>query len=421
MTDAASNSKLNLVIVIEQFNPHAGGAERSTAEIAAELARRGHRVTVLAGACVDIDVLPGVTVKRFAIEPSSTVLRLLLFSRWARRELTEGDYDASLSITMAVPATVVQPRGGTVRETLNRNVALRPKAHKRAWKRVMLALNPKQQTLLALERRTLADPAVRKFAAVSGYVVDQLRNHYDIPPERIELIHNAAAMPKADDAQKQAWRQAVRQGFNVPDDATLYLFAAQNPRLKGYGTLLEAVRQLVREKHKPVVLLAGSFWYPDHAAAVAKGVRGQVRFVRQTRKMAALYAAADVTVLPTYYDPASKVVIESLMMGTPAISTAFNGASDFILPPGGPVRGRVIADPGDAEALACAMSELADPAERHRCRDACAGLGDSLSMVRHVDRLEAVLIQAAAEAAAGGAADGAIPADQAENPLEQPS
>ncbi len=67
--------------------------------------------------------------------------------------------------------------------------------------------------------------------------------------------------------------------------------------------------------------------------------------------------------MPTFYDPSSKVVIESLMMGTPAISTAYNGASDFIAPADGSARGRVIADPSDHRALAQAMIELWDPAE----------------------------------------------------------
>jgi len=96
-------------------------------------------------------------------------------------------------------------------------------------------------------------------------------------------------------------------------------------------------------------------------------------------------------VLPSYYDPSSKVVIESLMVGTPAISTSYNGASDFILPGAGVVRGRVVAEPADVEGLTAAMLELADPAELARCRAAMGGLHEELSMRRHVERLEAIL------------------------------
>ena len=59
------------------------------------------------------------------------------------------------------------------------------------------------------------------------------------------------------------------------------------------------------------------------------------------------------------------------------------------------MRGRVIEDPSDAASLAQAMSELLNPAERARCSAATAGLAEALSMKRHVDALERVLVAAA--------------------------
>jgi len=102
-----------------------------------------------------------------------------------------------------------------------------------------------------------------------------------------------------------------------------------------------------------------------------------------------------VTVLPSWYDPSSKVILESLMMGTPAISTVFNGASDHLDPPGGPQRGCVIDDPGDAVQLGDAMTKLADADFQRRCAVSCAGMADQLSMRRHVDALEKVLLETA--------------------------
>lgn len=395
-SDSPSNKPMHIAIVIEQFDPDAGGAERSTAQIASELTKRGHRVTIIAGSSPENLTLEGVNILAYSNSKSSAVQRLLLFRRWALQQLQQGDYDTSMSITMAVPAAVMQPRGGTIRETLERNIAMRPTAAKRLSKRLLLKTSAKQQTLLLLERKTIADPRVQKIVAVSGYVVRQLREHYDVPDDRIELIPNAAVMPRATDEQKQQWRTQVREGFQIPSDATVYLFAAQYPRLKGFDPLMRATRRLVDQGQNPVILLAGGFGYGQQEHVTRMKLRDHVRFIRQTRKMPALFAAADVTVLPSFYDPASKVVIESLMMGTPAISTSCNGASDFILPDTGQVRGRVVQDPADDAGLAQAMLELADPQERTRCSTATAGLADTLSMARHVDLLETTLRNAAA-------------------------
>jgi UDP-glucose:(heptosyl)LPS alpha-1,3-glucosyltransferase len=395
-------SRLRVALVIEQFDPRAGGAERSTAQIAAELLSRGHQVAVITAWCPDHEVVPGVHV--VSLDQSlNSVVGLWRFSRWATRQLAEGGYDATMSVTMAVPAMVLQPRGGTIRETLDRNVALRRDAVSRCAKWLTIRATPKYQAQLAIERRTLMSPAVRRIVAVSQYVADQLARHYRVDESRIDLIPNAAVMPEVDARQREAWRAAVRRGFNVPDDATVFLFVANNPRLKGYDPLLEALRALPSRDVSAVTLLAGELWYSHQAQAVAMGVRDTVRFVRQTRNVAALYAAADATVLPTFYDPSSKVVIESLMMGTPAISTGYNGASDFLTPADAPARGIVVREPWDVAGLTEAMSAMADEPRRRAMAEATRGLAGELSMSRHVDRLEAVLRRAADEAAADAA------------------
>ncbi len=388
---------MHVAVVIERFAPQAGGNEKSTAQIVDELTARGCRVTVITGAMIDQDAPSHAAVIAMGERRLKSALQLRRFARWAQDRLNELEPDVSLSVTMAVPADVIQPRGGTVRETLERNIALRGAAAARAAKRVSLKLSPKQQLLLALERRCLADPRVKRIVAVSDYVVRQLDRHYGIRDDRVVVIPNASTMPDADDAQRAAWRDSVRTAFSVPDEAVVYLFAAVNPRLKGVRTLIDATRLLIDRGSAPIVLLAGSTSYALQRRAAARGVRDAVRFVGPTQQMPALYAAADVTVLPTFYDPSSKVVLESLMAGVPAISTAFNGASDFIAPPAGPRRGRVIDDPADAEALAQAMAELADPQARQACARATAGLSSRLSMRCHVDALERVLREAQRE------------------------
>lgn len=408
MSGADRSSSMKIAIVIESFDPHAGGLERSTSQIAQELAGRGHVVTILAGGCEDTGCLPGVMIHAMARRKRSSAVRLFRFNRWARRQLEDGGFDVSLSMTTAVPAAVLQPRGGTARETLERNIAMRPTALARVAKRLGVLLSPKQQLLLHFERRTFHDDGLVKVAAVSRYVIEQLQRHYDLPPDKIELIPNAAVMPRIDEDQRAQWRKRIRSSFEIPDDVTAFLFAAINPRLKGFEPLMQAL-VLLKERGVPaVVMLAGDFWHRHNQYAAKLGVRDRVRFIRHTQRIEALYAAADVTVHPTFYDPASKVVIESLMMGVPAISTAYNGASDLIVPPGSvpapglglppddgdgaaPIRGRVIPDPADASALADAMQALVDPDVRAKCREATTGLDGVLCMSAHVDLLEGLL------------------------------
>lgn len=388
---------MRIAVVIESFDPAVGGNEKSTDQIVAELVRRGHDVTLITGYCTPKGRPAGAAVLALSDRRSSSVFRLFKFSRWAMARLAAGKFDTSLSVTTAVPARVVQPRGGTVRETLARNVAMRS-GWQRFQKSLVLRCEPKQRLLLTLERRTLADPAVHRVAALSRYVVGQLETHYRFPAVRTVVIPNAAVMPEPDAEQRAAWRQAVRGKHDIPDRALVLLLAAQNPRLKGYATLLGALERL-RDRGRgpgPVALLVGGFGPAELRAAEKRGLADQVRAVGPTREMPPMFAAADMTVHPSWYDPSSKVVIESLMMSIPVISTVYNGSSDFLESPTSPPRGCVVNDPADSEKLADAIERLADPVFRRACSAACTGLVDELSMPRHVDRLERVLAEAAA-------------------------
>jgi len=113
-------------------------------------------------------------------------------------------------------------------------------------------------------------------------------------------------------------------------------------------------------------------------------VAGQVRFLGPVSDMRPLYAAADFFVLPTRHDPCSLVVLESLAMGLPVISTVFNGACE-IMESGR--HGEVLADPADIPALSAAMRWLLDGPTRAQMREACLALRGKLSFDTHVDRL----------------------------------
>lgn len=390
---------MKIAIICERFDPTGGGAERSTLQIAQELASRGHAVTVLAGSAPLNTDVSSVTVRARSHRASSSALRLLSFARWVKNELAANHdaFDATMSVTTAVAADIVQPRSGTMRATLEQNIALRKSPIKRLAKRISIALSPKHQLLLHLERKSMKSPEVKTFVALSEYVVHQLVEHYAVDSSHIEIIPNAAVMPEMTTAERRKARVALRRSLNIDDEQPVFIFLAHNPRLKGFDTVLRAMAILEQEKLSAVCLCAGSLNHSMNRAASALGVRDSMRWIGPTNDAATIFAASDVLVHPTWYDPSSKVVIESLMMGVPAITTRFNGASDLMTNGHDTVAGRLLDDPGDAEALADAMRELCDPKARRACKLDRAALADQLSMKRHVDALEAVLKRVAAD------------------------
>lgn len=399
---------MRIAVVTESYDPAGGGSERSTRQTVDELVARGHAVTVVAGACrpeIAAAVRDGgVGLVAMGEARLKTARRLRAFVHFAAAQLVPAAFDTGLSVTTAVPAAVVQPRGGTVVETRLRNLARRPSAAARAGKRLALALNVKQRALLQLERRTFADPAVRRVVAISGYVAAQLFDHYGVPDARIAVVPNGAVSPAAGVPGGPAgWarlRAEERRRLGLGPDDAAFLFAALNPGLKGWPTLRAALCVRHDRAQRPggprvVALLAGGFGDRDRRALDAAGLAGTTRVLGRRDDLSSAYAAADAVVLPTWYDPCSKIVLEGLMVGRPAVTTRYNGAADWLTPAEGPPRGVVLDDPGDDEALAGALTRVADPAFRSAAAAACAGLDQTLGMGRHVDGLEAVLREAA--------------------------
>ena len=384
---------MRVAIAIERFDPLTSGIERSTHQIARHLIARGHHITVLCGeAPPDLTLDGGEIVCGHAVNFRHRV-SVPAFARWAPKAMAQQRADVTLSMTMACPAMVVQPRGGVIAERLERELAARggvPTLRQRAaqW------LNLPRQAGLRRERATAANPMVKRFVAISEYVAQQMQKHHAVAANRITLIPNGAELPLLDVHARADARRRVRQAFKVADDSKALLFVAQHSgRLKGIEPLLRATKKLVNQGKNVTLLLAGHITYPQQMLAAKLAIRDRIRMVGPTNEIAQLLAATDLTVMPSYFDPSSKIVIESLIMGVPVVTSRFNGACDFMIAEDGRQRGGIVENPADVDEVAAAMDAMLDPAERARSVAAMAGLDAQLSMTRHVDALENLLLQ----------------------------
>jgi UDP-glucose:(heptosyl)LPS alpha-1,3-glucosyltransferase len=376
---------VRVALVIERMDPSRGGREASVAQIAVELARRGHEVTVLCqrGSPWSAD---GVEVRPLGGRGLLRVARLRDFIHNCRRAIGEGFFDV-VHATLPVPAAqVYQPRGGTVPAQVQ--------AGRRRRGPLLSALagwaerwNLRRRHMAELERDVVGDPYVHCLA-VSEMVAEEFRRHYG-RTRGVRVIYNAVAGPDPDAPRRQAERGRLRAQLRARDDHPVFLTLARNFPLKGITQTIDAFARFHRENYKRYdarLVVVGR----DPAEAEAyiryadgRRVASKVHFAPWSDDVWAWYAAADVCVLLTWYDPCSRVVLEAARWGIPSITTVYNGAAE-VLAKGA---GIVVASPRDLRAIVSAMETLADPARRGRYRDACLRLSPRLSIERHVDEL----------------------------------
>ncbi len=376
---------MNIAIVINHFDPHGGTYERSAARIADDLAGRGHAVTLLTAVRDPYRNVRDYDVSAMVSAPRISALTLGRFAGWVRKRLAD-DFDVGLSLTTAAPAQVIEPLDGTVHESHARGPS----------PRLTDVVRPRRNVWLRRERQTLSDPMVRSFVVVSQYMQQQLIDPYNIDPARIEtLVHPVAAAAMVDESNDA--RQRIRHAFDISDDAPAFVFTADQPRRNGLSSLLRAAKLMMDRDIRFALLLAGPVGYGAQQEAADLGIRGRVRFIGPTSRMADLFRAADVLVHPSLFEPAGTQAVEAILYGVPVITTRYNGAADLVAEPDAAPRGRIIDEPTDIIALADAMIQLTDTRQRQACRDACAGLADRISTARHVDRLEQILVAAASQ------------------------
>ncbi len=383
---------MKIAIVIERFEAWRGGAETSTLELARLLKARGHSIHIVTTTTAPSS--PDFTLHRVPAQTLLRPLRTAAFIRKATTYLQRNRFDLVHAISPLPCADVYQPRGGLLAETLERNVATRVSAPRRMLKQAMLAMNVKQRSLADLERAVFGEQGPL-IVAVSQYVARQCERIYGVVSPRVRVVFNGVNPPIVARDEQAAQRAAVRKQYHVSDDTLLLLFIAHNFRLKGLSPLIDTAAQLVKSGFTGFKLLIVGRDNPvGYQHRIDERNLGRyITFTGPTQRVISFYFAADTLVHPTYYDPCSRVVLEALYYGLPSITTSFNGASEIITDGH---EGFVIDRPDNIERWTRRIQELKDRDLRRLMSERAVALRPRVSMVRHVEQLDAVFNEIAA-------------------------
>lgn len=375
---------MKIGVVIERMEAWRGGAETSTLELCRLLVGRGHEVHVITTS--NAQSLPDITIHTIKASAMFPAKRVAMFAKRAAAFIRQQNYDVVHAISLLPEADVYQPRGGLLAETMARNVYTRKTASRRLLKRALMALNVKQRAMVELEKRVFR-PEGPVIACVSNYVARQCEEYYGATEPRVQVIYNGVnpRVPEAD--ERASLRRDIRGELNIADDTLLLLFIAHNFRLKGLSPLIDTMSRMVVSgfTNFHLLVVGRDNVVPFQRKVSDLHLNGHITFMGPTQRPAAYFSACDVCVHPTYYDPCSRVVLESLYFGVPAITTSFNGASEVIQDGR---EGFVIQTPDEVGLWARRITELASPELRRSMSENGIRLRERISMARHVAELD---------------------------------
>jgi UDP-glucose:(heptosyl)LPS alpha-1,3-glucosyltransferase len=208
-------------------------------------------------------------------------------------------------------------------------------------------------------------------------VAGDFQQHHAVQPERIRLVYNGVDTARFSPDHRDSFRAQMRAELGITDEVLL-LIIAHNFRLKGVPTLVRATAQLAREGHRVRLAVVGGKGNTKWSRRGNHPRSGEVvHFIGPVNDPVPYYAAADIYVHPTYYDPCSLVVLEALASGLPVVTSRYNGAGELITPGR---EGTIVADPGDAALLVHCLRPLMNADRRGQMGAAARSLSTAHSL-----------------------------------------
>ena len=367
-----------------------GGTERYLRQIADYLVEEGHDVTVVCRSAKG-DAHPRVRFERLRAFALGGGWRQWAFAKAVERHVAESDYDVVYGLGKTWTHDVIRLGGGLHRTYLER-------AHRATMTPLERAAGKgaiKHRLALRIEARALAPGAYRRVVTNSEMVKRDVIDQYEIPLDKVSVVHNGVDLERFDRDRHAAAASALRRELGFNDEHTVLLFLGTGYGRKGLGPVIAAFERVADTQPETRLLVVG--FDPKQARyerlAERRGLAERVRFVGGREDTEVCYAASDLYVLPTLYDPFANTTLEALASGLPVITTASNGASELIVPG---VHGTVLEHGARPEPLADAMLEWTPADRRRTAREAARGLAAQYTADRCARESAKVLAEVAA-------------------------
>ena len=323
---------MKIALIRRHYTPF-GGAERYVERLSHHLVEFGHQVHLFSHYWPES---VGVTHHRVPVLPGMGLLKLWTFNFGVQRLLAKESFDLVHSFEKTWCQDVYRAGEGCHREWL-----LQRKKYETFPQTIGVVINPFHRLTLAMERKLFEKSNTRYFIANSKRGRDEILSHYQVTPEKIKVIYNAAPSNLPLPSTKKAEIKGKRE--------KTILFVGSGFQRKGLYFLIQALPLVLKETVAHLVVVGQG--NQGKASRIAKrvGILDNISFVGPVTDVTPYYQGADIFILPSIYEPFSNACLEAMSFGLPIVTTEMNGASEDIVPG---QNGFAVKDPADRETLA---------------------------------------------------------------------
>jgi UDP-glucose:(heptosyl)LPS alpha-1,3-glucosyltransferase len=320
-----------------------GGAELYIKRLAEKLADSGNEVHFFANSWKLEKQTKGIIFHKIPVIKGLSLLSLLSFLLFLKIKLKREEFDLVHSFEKTLSQDIYRAGDGCHREWL-----LQRSRHRGFWKNLILQINPFHICVLSIEKRIFKKGNYRFIIANSEMVKENIMRHYHVSEGTIRIIYNSIDTEKFNPVHKEKFRKEVRDKYGIQYNDILVSFIGSGFERKGLEYAIRAIKELGDKKYKLIIVGKGnSNKYKRLTEDLS--LREQIIFAGPLLDTPSIYAASDVFLLPTLYDPFSNACLEAIATGIPLLTTKMNGASEIIVEG---KNGFLIDDPRNAGVIA---------------------------------------------------------------------
>jgi UDP-glucose:(heptosyl)LPS alpha-1,3-glucosyltransferase len=365
-----SGNNLKIGFVRRGYSP-SGGAEAYLKRLARGVSDLGHEVVLFATEDWPPNEWPfGALVQ---IKTKS----IIGFADEVEKRHSANKCDLLLSLERVWRCDVYRAGDGVHQAWLNRRQKLAS-----PWQHFVHKFNPKHRDVLKLEQSLFGERCAERVIVNSKMVKDEIFDFYSYRPDRIDIVRTG--IPLDQFRFDPARREKSRADLGLEMDEVAVLFVGSGWERKGLCYAVEAVESCPNLRLR--LLVAGRGETDRYRSTRAK-------FLGEVFDPLPIYAAADIFILPTIYDPFSNACLEALACGLPVITTRANGFCEIMEDR---IQGSIIDSGDDISDLSSALEDWSDPTRRAAARPSILKRAAQFDISRNLNDTVRILMAAAA-------------------------
>lgn len=329
------------ICFLKRFFKAKGGLEKQANLIISHFQSLGHEITIACESAEENCAFNKVMLKT----KGPKFYQTKSFSDEANKFIASRAFDFVFSFDRTINQTAMRLGNGIHRAYLEEKKKHTP------WP-LNQFLKPIDYVILNTEKKGFESPYLQKIITNSWMVKDELLRYYSVDPNKIHVLHNGVE-----------WRLSQKDfdaSFSLPYQKMMplidcnkvqILFVGHGFKRKGLHYLIKALQHVNKEDFQLHVVGVDKNPFFFESLSKSLGLEKQIFFHGKVSPTTFFYQLADLTIIPSIYDPFANVTVEALSFGSLVLSSEKNGGSEVIAP----FMGEVIKDLADDLSFAKAI------------------------------------------------------------------